>query len=407
MPALRRGARRLRLLAGLLPACAAQAGAEPRAAVSILQIGDSHTAADLFTGAARALLQARYGEGGAGYLPPGRPHPGVRDGRFAATASAGWRFASIQRSATPEAFTLSGFTASARGAGEVLRLAADPPAPYGLIEIEARTGPGAGAIEIRVDGERVRTASLRAAAPGWTLLRLPAPRGGPAALTTLAIRTTGPGPVTLASIGLFRPGGGVTYSHLGFPGATVDVLARFPAPVIARDLRRLRPDLIVLAFGTNEGFDDALDPAAYRARYRAALRRLRAAAPRARLVVIGPPAAGRAGPGCGAGEGACAPAAAPAKQGACAVPPPPKLDAVRAAQRQVAAEEGAAFWDWAALMPPDCPAEAWRRLDPPLMSKDHIHFTKLGYSLSGRAFAEFLDPIVQRTLEEAHAVPND
>src|SRR5580693_9169708 len=37
----------------------------------ILQIGDSHTAADYFTGELRQKLQARYGNGGVGYLDAG------------------------------------------------------------------------------------------------------------------------------------------------------------------------------------------------------------------------------------------------------------------------------------------------------------------------------------------------
>ena len=41
--------------------------------VHIIQLGDSHTAADHITGALRARLQARFGEGGRGALPPGRP----------------------------------------------------------------------------------------------------------------------------------------------------------------------------------------------------------------------------------------------------------------------------------------------------------------------------------------------
>ncbi len=49
-----------------------------RGGLTILQIGDSHTAADYFTGEIRRLLQRRFGNGGPGYLEIGRPHPGVR-----------------------------------------------------------------------------------------------------------------------------------------------------------------------------------------------------------------------------------------------------------------------------------------------------------------------------------------
>src|SRR3989344_5596179 len=44
--------------------------------VHILQIGDSHTAGDRITGALRARMQARFGAGGRGVLPPGVPYAG-------------------------------------------------------------------------------------------------------------------------------------------------------------------------------------------------------------------------------------------------------------------------------------------------------------------------------------------
>ena len=39
--------------------------------VNILQIGDSHTAADHFSGRLRELFQASFGNAGRGMLPPG------------------------------------------------------------------------------------------------------------------------------------------------------------------------------------------------------------------------------------------------------------------------------------------------------------------------------------------------
>ena len=59
--------------------------------VHILQIGDSHTAGDAITGAWRDLLQARYGSGGRGVLPPGRPYAGYLTHGATVTASDGWR----------------------------------------------------------------------------------------------------------------------------------------------------------------------------------------------------------------------------------------------------------------------------------------------------------------------------
>src|SRR5215469_17361924 len=65
--------------------------------LSILQIGDSHTAADYFTGEVRRILQARYGNGGPGYLPFGKPHPGIRHTDITSTLSAGWTYSALQR----------------------------------------------------------------------------------------------------------------------------------------------------------------------------------------------------------------------------------------------------------------------------------------------------------------------
>ena len=59
--------------------------------------------------------------------------------------------------------------------------------------------------------------------------------------------------------------------------------------MLRQDIAHLAPSLIVLAFGTNEGFRDSTDPTAYAADFAARLRDLHAAAPGAALVVLGPP----------------------------------------------------------------------------------------------------------------------
>ena len=65
---------RLGLYAPLLPlfrALAAQEAYASATPLTILQIGDSHTANDSFSGRMREQFQARFGDGGRGILPPG------------------------------------------------------------------------------------------------------------------------------------------------------------------------------------------------------------------------------------------------------------------------------------------------------------------------------------------------
>ena len=57
--------------------------------VAILQIGDSHTANDAFSGRMRSLLQARFGDAGRGMLPPGIPFRFYHPAQVTVTAS-GW-----------------------------------------------------------------------------------------------------------------------------------------------------------------------------------------------------------------------------------------------------------------------------------------------------------------------------
>jgi hypothetical protein len=61
--------------------------------VHILQIGDSHTAGDAITGAWRDLLQARYGFGGRGVMPPGKPFNGYNPRGVSVDMSSGWSIA--------------------------------------------------------------------------------------------------------------------------------------------------------------------------------------------------------------------------------------------------------------------------------------------------------------------------
>ena len=66
--------------------------------MTILQLGDSHTAADFFTGRVRERLQQAFGTGGDAYIVPGRPHIGVRSALFESDATDGWTYEALQKS---------------------------------------------------------------------------------------------------------------------------------------------------------------------------------------------------------------------------------------------------------------------------------------------------------------------
>ena len=364
---------------------ALQAG--KRQTVAILQIGDSHTANDSFSGRMRELFQQRFGNAGRGMLPPAIPYRYYRPAQILVSAD-GW--ASI-RSADETAagpFGLAGLRQAARGPAS---LHITSQLPGGLTEAwaEVLAQPGGGALMASVDAgpaTALPTALSTALAAGragvrpvW--LKLPSTK----AATTLTLTTDGTGPVELMAvrIGAGRPG--VTYSNLGAIGAKVDIVERWDRAAMRTELAQLAPALVVVAFGTNEGFKDSIDTGEYAADFARQLRAVRDAAPGAAILVAGPPDGVRSAR-YGGGVQACPQAASDATQWFI----PPRLPEVRAIQRQAAINQGAAFWDWSAAMGGACAMVGWMATDPPKAARDGVHLFAPGYQVTADRLFEQL-----------------
>ena len=383
--------------------------------LTILQLGDSHTAADFFTGRVRERLQQAFGTGGDAYIVPGKPHLGVRSALFESDASDGWTYEALQKSDAKRRFYLTGFNAIARRAGAALSLRSRGGRGYDRVEVAFLKEPGGGKAEVLIDGTPTGSIDLDGTADERTTLALRAPTTGLATgFHEIAVRALSDAPVTVTGVDVGREGDGVSFLSLGFPGATVQLLQHLATENLADDLRRMAPDFIVLAFGTNEGFNDNLDIANYVAQYEQIVRRLMEVRPGVRVVMIGPPDAARPAGLChasGVGQECASPPVAQISAGPgggqCRFPTPPKLGAVRDAQRKLAERLGAIFWDWSSVMPGPCGAQTWAAANPPLMAHDYVHMTLDGYRLSADRFAEFLIPLIEGRQTGAHVVSND
>jgi lysophospholipase L1-like esterase len=370
----------------------------------ILQIGDSHTAADYFTAELRQKLQARYGNGGVGYLDAGKPHIGVRSGAMKITASPGWTYHAIQRSDNIAEFWLSGFNAVATASGEVLTFASDTPVPFDSIEIEALRQPGGGAIDISLDGAVKSSADLNGTAVEPVVLRL-RPDGAPSdRVRQIEIRSRGNGVVSVASIGIYQKQAGVSYNNIGYPGATIDLVNKFDEKLMTDGLRRLDPQIVVLVFGTNEASKPNLDAARYERNYEKAIARIKTALPNAQIVLVGPPDGAERPPHClgkGPADAACHPA--PPSDGALWTEPADcdwhtiaHLDLVRDVERKIAERHGFVYWNWATINPNQCAAHQLVAASPPLMTPDHVHFTPAGYVKGADLFLDVLIPVIEK-----------
>jgi lysophospholipase L1-like esterase len=374
--------------------------------LTVLQLGDSHTAADFFSGRVRERLQQVFGAGGMDYIVPGRPHPGVRSALFDSDASDGWTYEALQKSEDSRRFYLTGFNAVARHAGASLNLKARGDLAYDRVQVAFLKQPGGGKAEVLVDGAPGGEIDLDGAADQRAMLDVDADDHGAHGFHDISVRAMSDAPVTVTGVEVNRLGDGISYVSLGFPGATVQLLQKLKAENLADDLKRIDPDVIVLAFGTNEGFNDNLDVAAYTSQYEQIVRELKALRPQARIVIIGPPDGARANGGCHAGAQGC-PAPVSADAGGCRLPTPPKLALVREAQRKLAMKVEADFWDWSSAMPSPCGAQVWAAATPPLMAHDYVHMTLEGYKQSADRFADFLIPLINGRQTSAHVVSNN
>jgi len=384
--------------------------------LTILQLGDSHTAADLFTGRVRERLQQVFGAGGDAYIVPGKPHLGVRSALFECDASDGWSYEALQKpDASTRRFYLTGFNAIAHHAGASLALRSRGGRSYDRLEVSFLKQPGGGRAEVLVDGSPSGEIDLDGAADERATLALRAPEARASqGFHEIAVKALTDAPVTVTSVDVGREGDGVSYISLGFPGATVQLLQKLTTENIADDFRHMAPDIVVLAFGTNEGFNDNLDIGVYAAQYEQIVQRLRSLRPGLRIVMIGPPDAARpanvchaAGVGQECGSGQVFQVSAGEGGAQCRFPTPPKLNLVREAQRRLAQRLGAEFWDWSSAMPGPCGAQIWAAANPPLMAHDYVHMTVEGYKQSADRFADFLIPLIEGRQTRTHVVSNN
>lgn len=363
--------------------------------VRILQIGDSHTAADQVTGSWRTLLQARFGRGGRGVLPPGRPYAGYLTRDITATQSGPWTTSGIFGAAWHPGggpLGLTGYTLSTALPGATIGLRADrAELGFDRFTVCALTGPDAGSVSLTIGGmQKLWSLTAPVAGSDCTTLTSPLP-------VSSAGVTVNQGPVTLTSWATeTRQTGGVTLSNLGTVGAQLLHYDRTDDAVVARELAEYHPDLIVVAFGTNEAFYPRFTAAGYDAQLQASLRRLQRLAPGVPLLLIGAPdsatklpslQAGTAGVSLPCGDGEWRPTAA--------------LATVQSIQRARAHQLGLAYWDWSQRMGGRCTATDWATQVPPLMRGDRVHFTSPGAA----RIAGWLEADLEAAMAETGATP--
>jgi len=321
---------------------------EPGAITRIVHYGDSPTTADLITGDVRALLQARFGNAGHGFILPAKPwawyqHAGVRlDG-------SGWQMVPASHFEAHDGMFGLGGVSFTGGSTAVSRIVYEK-AGFTRFEVWFLRQPEGGSLTISADDVPLGRIETSGETKGADFAVFQTAN----AASTLTLRVA-QGRVRLFGVSAENAGPGLVYDSLGLNGASITVLSRmFNQSHWATELRHRHPDLVVVNYGTNEADFPAFIDKQYEKELREAIRRLRAALPETSLLIMSPMDRGyKTGPG--------------------EIETMPTIPRIVALQRRVARETGCGFFDTFRAMGGDGTMARWYAAQPRLVSADFIH----------------------------------
>jgi lysophospholipase L1-like esterase len=319
----------------------------------VLQYGDSHTAADEWTGDLRQRFQEKFGDGGGGYIYAGHPYNGYRNLTAKTGSTRGWKPEGVVGKPGDGVLGLGGISMSATKPHESVFLLTEGQ----TFELFYLRQPGGGSFEIFDNGESVETISTEGElSPAY--YRYETDPGQ----HRLEVETRDRGPVRLFGWSADKATG-VTYEPLGINGASATMILDWDEAVLDSNIGRRSPGLVVLAYGTNESGRKDWTLETYRRTYEQILMRIRNAAPTATILVVGPPDR-----------------YIRTRTGWVTLD---QVDTIVEAQRQAALAQGCAFWDLRAKMGGKGSMRQWVLAG--MAQYDFVHFTAPGYRMIGDA----------------------
>ena len=351
---------------------------DPGAIVRIVYYGDSIVASDFITGKLRRLLQTRFGDAGHGYALVANAFPGWFHIDVSRKASDQWKTSRcIGPYAEDGLYGLGCVSFTSRKTDEWFSMGTADRDEWGRnasrFELEYLAQPDGGDVDILIDGQKVKSLSTAAAEKKVAYEVVSAPDGP----HKCEVRTTTDKATRLFGMRMEREVPGVTLSALGITGARARFLDKQDDAHWAKVLQAAKPDLVVLAFGTNEitdgrmAFDESgqlsKDPMGdYDRNLKKVMDQVQAALPDASLMLVGPPDM----------------ASKTADEGHSKAVVPIIVDH----QKTLAAENGWAFWNQYKAMGGS--GSMWSWVQAGLGNTDMIHPTGSGGNVLGKM--EFL-----------------
>jgi lysophospholipase L1-like esterase len=304
------------------------------------------------------MLQKQFGDGGTGFVLIARPwawynHRGVD------MDSSGWKI--DVAGATELKDGLHGLgAASFRGSTGAEAHWTLKDGQHRHVDISYLSQPDGGTFSFEADGKDLGTVdtSAETRAPGFTSFELPP------GSKHFTVKVTG-GSVRLYGADFRKSSTGVVYSSMGVNGANITLLSRaMNGSHWTAQLHHYNPDLVVLAYGTNEsGYPKFVDNT-WGPELKLAVHRVRAALPNVSILLMSPMDRGERNK---AGD----------------------IDTIAALPRlvkiesQIAAESGVAFFNTFQAMGGEGTMARWYAAEPRLVGADYIHPMPNGAKIVG------------------------
>jgi lysophospholipase L1-like esterase len=325
--------------------------------VRVLHYGDSPTTGDLITADARAMFQKQFGDGGAGFVLMAKPwawyfHRGVD------MDSSKWTIDVAGDTQIKDGLHGLGGASFQGLPGAVANFSVKD--QQRTAEVAFLEQPEGGIFSFEADGNELGKVETSAEErhPAWKLFELPA------GTKKFTVRVES-GRVRLYGVEFSKGRPGVLYSSLGVNGANITLLSRaFNGTHWTAQLHHYKPDLVVLAYGTNEsGFPKFVD-STWAAEMKLAVKRVQAALPGTSILLMSPMDRGERND---RGE----------IETIAAMPRLVKIEG------KVAEETGVAFFNTFQAMGGEGTMGRWYAAEPRLVGSDYIHPMPAGAKIVG------------------------
>ena len=359
--------------------------------VRVLQFGDSHTAADMFTGEARRVLQRQFGNGSVGFSYAGHPFAGYRILGSQRSQSGGWQTLGTHFSDLGDTLLgMDGVAITTSRPGEFVTL----DAPCTSLQLDFLKQPGGGGLKITDNDTVIADLPTDASAPTPGTFSYTCPESADEDDHHFVVTTESNAPVRLFGLTTLEPG--ATWESIGINGAVAPLILRWNQTLFTTYLRQTDANLVVLAYGTNEAAARS-DPETYAASFASIVDKIHAQLPNASVLVLGP--TDRA-------------TAARVGRHSRGFAPFPGTAPILDAQRAVCRTHDCAFWNQQQRMGGFGSMQRW--VYAGWAQPDHTHLTGEGYrALADALMADLLSSYDSYrkahglTLSDSHTAPSN